>query len=30
MVGDRWQPADHLDAMWFAWYAFYPNGQVRQ
>lgn len=29
-TGERWQPADHLDAMWFAWYAFYPNTQVRQ
>ncbi|UQA91290.1 DUF3179 domain-containing protein [Streptomyces halobius] len=29
-VGDRWQPADFLDSMWFAWYAFYPNTQVRQ
>ncbi|WP_336246799.1 DUF3179 domain-containing protein [Streptomyces cupreus] len=29
-TGDRWQPADHLDAMWFAWYAFHPNTQVRQ
>ncbi|WP_308307485.1 DUF3179 domain-containing protein [Streptomyces sp. ISL-10] len=28
-VGDRWEPADFLDAMWFAWYAFYPNSQVR-
>ncbi|WP_311137546.1 DUF3179 domain-containing protein [Streptomyces sp. I6] len=27
--GDRWAPADHLDAMWFAWYAFYPGTQVR-
>ncbi|MEW2634309.1 DUF3179 domain-containing protein [Streptomyces sp. NPDC048389] len=29
-VGDQWEPADHLDSMWFAWYAFYPNSQVRQ
>lgn len=29
-VGDRWEPADFLDSMWFAWYAFYPNTQVRQ
>ncbi|MCP3821602.1 DUF3179 domain-containing protein [Streptomyces sp. A3M-1-3] len=29
-VGDQWQPADFLDSMWFAWYAFYPNTQVRQ
>jgi hypothetical protein len=28
-VGERWEPADFLDAMWFAWYAFYPNAQVR-
>ncbi|MFI2347141.1 DUF3179 domain-containing (seleno)protein [Streptomyces sp. NPDC019443] len=27
---DRWEPADFLDSMWFAWYAFYPNTQVRQ
>lgn len=27
--GERWEPADFLDSMWFAWYAFYPNGQVR-
>ncbi|MFJ4014397.1 DUF3179 domain-containing protein [Streptomyces sp. NPDC090026] len=24
-----WEPADFLDSMWFAWYAFYPGGQVR-
>ncbi|MBT2401517.1 DUF3179 domain-containing protein [Streptomyces sp. ISL-100] len=29
-VGDKWEPADFLDSMWFAWYAFYPNTQVRQ
>ncbi|MBT2490724.1 DUF3179 domain-containing protein [Streptomyces sp. ISL-96] len=29
-VGDQWKPADFLDSMWFAWYAFYPNTQVRQ
>ncbi|MBT2478481.1 DUF3179 domain-containing protein [Streptomyces sp. ISL-94] len=29
-VGDRGEPADFLDSMWFAWYAFYPNSQVRQ
>ncbi|MBT2450386.1 DUF3179 domain-containing protein [Streptomyces sp. ISL-43] len=29
-VGDRWETADFLDSMWFAWYAFYPNSQVRQ
>ncbi len=28
-VGEGWEPADFLDSMWFAWYAFYPNGQVR-
>ncbi|MFI7356214.1 DUF3179 domain-containing protein [Streptomyces avidinii] len=28
-VGDRWEPADSLDSMWFAWYAFYPSGQAR-
>ncbi|MEV4916241.1 DUF3179 domain-containing protein [Streptomyces tirandamycinicus] len=29
-AGDgRWVPADHLDAMWFAWYAFHPGTQVR-
>ncbi|MER6999189.1 DUF3179 domain-containing protein [Streptomyces sp. NPDC000410] len=28
-VGERWEPADFLDSMWFAWYAFYPNSQVR-
>ncbi|WP_267246008.1 DUF3179 domain-containing protein [Streptomyces sp. PR69] len=28
-AGERWEPADHLDSMWFAWYAFYPSGQVR-
>ncbi|WP_432196578.1 DUF3179 domain-containing protein [Streptomyces sp. bgisy027] len=27
--GDRWVPADFLDSMWFAWYFFYPNSQVR-
>ncbi|MFJ6944098.1 DUF3179 domain-containing protein [Streptomyces wuyuanensis] len=27
--GDRWVSADFLDAMWFAWYSFYPNSQVR-
>ncbi|MGH3467500.1 MAG: DUF3179 domain-containing protein [Thermocrispum sp.] len=21
-----WEPADFLDSMWFAWYAFYPGG----
>ncbi|MEV0170385.1 DUF3179 domain-containing protein [Streptomyces sp. NPDC050803] len=29
-VGEKWEPADSLDSMWFAWYAFYPNTQVRQ
>ncbi|MGP4050433.1 DUF3179 domain-containing protein [Streptomyces sp. 2A115] len=29
-AGDPWEIADHLDSMWFAWYAFYPNTQVRQ
>ncbi|WP_244206701.1 DUF3179 domain-containing protein [Streptomyces swartbergensis] len=29
-AGERWEPADFLDSMWFAWYAFYPNSQVRQ
>jgi hypothetical protein len=28
-VGQRWEPADLLDAMWFAWYAFHPHSQVR-
>lgn len=28
-AGDRWVSADFLDAMWFAWYSFYPNSQVR-
>lgn len=27
-VGNRWEPADFLDAMWFAWYAFYPHTEV--
>ncbi|WP_435057733.1 DUF3179 domain-containing protein [Streptomyces sp. bgisy060] len=29
-VGERWEAADYLDSMWFAWHAFYPNSQVRQ
>ncbi|MFE9651256.1 DUF3179 domain-containing protein [Streptomyces sp. NPDC006365] len=29
-AGDRWEAADFLDSMWFAWYAFHPNTQVRQ
>ncbi|NUP39793.1 MAG: DUF3179 domain-containing protein [Streptomyces sp.] len=28
-VGQRWEPADFLDSMWFAWYAFHPSSQVR-
>jgi hypothetical protein len=28
-VEGQWEPADFLDAMWFAWYAFHPNTQVR-
>lgn len=27
-VGGTDEPADFLDAMWFAWYAFYPHTQV--
>ncbi|MFI1940872.1 DUF3179 domain-containing protein [Streptomyces purpureus] len=28
-AGERWEPADFLDAMWFAWYSFHPTTQVR-
>ncbi|MBW1597444.1 DUF3179 domain-containing protein [Streptomyces sp. JJ38] len=28
-AGDRWVEADFLDAMWFSWYAFYPDTRVR-
>ncbi|XAS69712.1 DUF3179 domain-containing protein [Micrococcaceae bacterium Sec5.7] len=27
-VEGRWEAADYLDAMWFAWYAFYPHTEV--
>lgn len=27
-VRGAWESADYLDAMWFAWYAFYPHTEV--
>lgn len=27
---DNGEPADFMDAMWFSWYSFYPNTEVRQ
>ncbi|MDN3026200.1 hypothetical protein [Streptomyces sp. S.PB5] len=27
-VGERWEPADFLDVMWFAWHAFHRTGDA--